>query len=62
MSWLKVIFNGTLADFNFSPLQVFVGDAHGLNTLEHQPAKLAAMEDIGRPIMMKVCHCIYLAF
>ena len=44
MSWLKVIFNGTLADFNFSPLQVFVGDAHGLNTLEHQPAKLAAME------------------
>ena len=27
-----------------APLQVFVGDAHGLNTLEHQPAKLAAME------------------
>jgi cytochrome d ubiquinol oxidase subunit I len=26
------------------PLQVFVGDLHGLNTLEHQPAKIAAME------------------
>ena len=27
-----------------SPLQVFIGDLHGLNTLKHQPAKLAAME------------------
>jgi cytochrome bd ubiquinol oxidase subunit I len=27
-----------------APLQVLVGDAHGLNTLEHQPAKLAAIE------------------
>ena len=26
------------------PLQIFVGDLHGLNTLEHQPAKIAAME------------------
>jgi cytochrome d ubiquinol oxidase subunit I len=26
------------------PLQVVVGDLHGLNTLEHQPAKIAAME------------------
>ncbi|WP_115718833.1 cytochrome ubiquinol oxidase subunit I [Gallaecimonas mangrovi] len=26
------------------PVQVLVGDAHGLNTLEHQPAKLAAIE------------------
>ena len=26
------------------PLQIFVGDLHGLNTLEHQPAKVAAME------------------
>src|SRR5690349_8966092 len=26
------------------PLQIFIGDAHGLNTLEHQPAKLAAIE------------------
>ena len=28
------------------PVQVFVGDLHGLNTLEHQPAKIAAMEAI----------------
>lgn len=27
-----------------APLQVFAGDLHGLNTLEHQPAKIAAME------------------
>ncbi|MFC4172514.1 cytochrome ubiquinol oxidase subunit I [Microvirga sp. GCM10011540] len=26
------------------PAQIFVGDMHGLNTLEHQPAKIAAME------------------
>lgn len=28
------------------PLQVFVGDQHGLNTLQHQPAKVAAMEGL----------------
>jgi cytochrome d ubiquinol oxidase subunit I len=27
-----------------APLQAFLGDLHGLNTLEHQPAKVAAME------------------
>lgn len=26
------------------PIQIIVGDMHGLNTLEHQPAKVAAME------------------
>lgn len=26
------------------PIQIIVGDLHGLNTLEHQPAKVAAME------------------
>ncbi|MEQ8402385.1 MAG: cytochrome ubiquinol oxidase subunit I [Roseitalea porphyridii] len=26
------------------PIQIFAGDLHGLNTLEHQPAKIAAME------------------
>jgi cytochrome bd ubiquinol oxidase subunit I len=26
------------------PLQIFVGDLHGLNTLKHQPAKVAALE------------------
>jgi cytochrome bd ubiquinol oxidase subunit I len=28
------------------PLQIAVGDLHGLNTLHHQPAKIAAMEGI----------------
>jgi len=27
-----------------APLQIVAGDMHGLNTLEHQPAKIAAME------------------
>ena len=27
-----------------APLQLFIGDAHGLNTLHHQPTKIAAME------------------
>lgn len=27
-----------------APLQAFVGDVHGLNTLKHQPAKVAALE------------------
>ncbi|MFN7268937.1 MAG: cytochrome ubiquinol oxidase subunit I [Cereibacter sp.] len=34
------------------PVQVLVGDLHGLNTLKHQPAKIAAMEgnwDTGGP-------------
>ena len=28
------------------PLQIFMGDLHGLNTLKHQPAKVAAMEGL----------------
>ncbi len=35
------------------PLQIFVGDLHGLNTLQYQPAKIAAMEgvwDTGRGV------------
>ncbi len=27
-----------------APLQLFIGDQHGLNTLKHQPVKVAAME------------------
>lgn len=27
-----------------APMQIFAGDMHGLNTLEHQPMKVAAME------------------
>jgi cytochrome d ubiquinol oxidase subunit I len=29
-----------------TPLQIVVGDLHGLNTLEHQPQKIAALEGI----------------
>ena len=35
-----------------APLQLLVGDQHGLNTLKHQPIKIAAMEahwDGGKP-------------
>ena len=40
-----------------TPLQIFTGDMHGLNTLEHQPAKVAAMEALweterGAPLVL----------
>src|SRR6202035_1466074 len=28
------------------PIQIIAGDQHGLNTLEHQPAKIAAIEGL----------------
>lgn len=39
------------------PVQFFVGDLHGLNTLEHQPAKIAAIEGVweteqGAPLLL----------
>jgi cytochrome d ubiquinol oxidase subunit I len=39
------------------PVQIVVGDLHGLNTLEHQPAKIAAMEALwhterGAPLVL----------
>ena len=40
-----------------APLQIVAGDMHGLNTLEHQPAKIAAMEGLfetraGAPLLL----------
>ncbi|MEO8039650.1 MAG: cytochrome ubiquinol oxidase subunit I [Betaproteobacteria bacterium] len=40
-----------------TPVQIFVGDQHGLNTLEHQPAKIAAIEGVwhterGAPLLL----------
>jgi len=35
---------GALLGAVLIPVQILVGDQHGLNTLEHQPAKVAAME------------------
>ena len=32
-----------------APLQILLGDLHGLNTLEHQPAKVAALEGHWQP-------------
>jgi len=39
------------------PLQIAAGDLHGLNTLQHQPAKIAAMEGVwtterGAPLLL----------
>jgi cytochrome d ubiquinol oxidase subunit I len=35
---------GVVLGATLIPVQILVGDLHGLNTLEHQPAKVAAME------------------
>ncbi|QTL38019.1 MULTISPECIES: cytochrome ubiquinol oxidase subunit I [Pseudoalteromonas] len=40
-----------------APMQMFVGDLHGLNTFEHQPQKVAAMEGVweteqGAPLLL----------
>ena len=40
-----------------TPLQILVGDLHGLHTLKHQPAKIAAMEGVwetqtGAPLLL----------
>ena len=40
-----------------APMQIFAGDQHGLNTLEYQPAKVAAMEGhyethVGAPLIL----------
>ena len=43
---LKTLRAGALVAAVLAPLQVLVGDLHGLNTLEHQPAKIAAVEAI----------------
>ena len=32
-----------------APIQIVVGDAHGLNTREYQPAKIAAIEGLWKP-------------
>lgn len=42
----KVMKTGIIMAMVLTPLQIFIGDLHGLNTLEHQPAKVAAMEGI----------------
>ena len=41
-----VIRAGIIIAAILTPLQIFIGDQHGLNTLEHQPAKIAAIEAV----------------
>ena len=53
----KALRYGLTAGAILIPIQIFVGDLHGLNTLEHQPAKVAAMEGIwetqrGAPLLL----------
>jgi cytochrome d ubiquinol oxidase subunit I len=48
---------GVAAAALLAPLQIFVGDLHGLNTLAHQPAKIAAIEAVwnterGAPLVL----------
>jgi len=40
----KALNTGVFLGAILIPVQIYAGDMHGLNTLEHQPAKVAAME------------------
>ncbi len=56
-SAMKTLRAGVLVAAILAPLQIFVGDLHGLNTLEYQPAKIAAIEAIwktekGAPLVL----------
>jgi cytochrome d ubiquinol oxidase subunit I len=44
----KVLRSGLTLGAVLIPIQILVGDLHGLNTLEHQPQKVAAMEGVWR--------------
>jgi cytochrome d ubiquinol oxidase subunit I len=43
-SMWKALRTGVFLGALLIPIQIFAGDQHGLNTLEHQPQKIAAME------------------
>ena len=43
---LAAMRTGVMIGAVLMPVQIFVGDQHGLNTLEHQPAKIAAIEAV----------------
>jgi cytochrome d ubiquinol oxidase subunit I len=53
----KTLRAGLVAAAVLAPVQAYLGDRHGLNTLEHQPAKIAAMEALwhterGAPLVL----------
>jgi cytochrome d ubiquinol oxidase subunit I len=43
---MMVMKTGVVMAAVLMPLQIVLGDLHGLNTLQHQPAKIAAMEAV----------------
>ncbi|NKB36049.1 MAG: cytochrome ubiquinol oxidase subunit I [Gammaproteobacteria bacterium] len=54
---LLVMRTGVFLAMILSPLQLFIGDLHGLNTFEHQPSKVAAIEGVwetekGAPLLL----------
>jgi len=56
-SAMKTLRAGVLVAAVLAPVQIFIGDLHGLNTLQHQPAKIAAIEGIwktekGAPLVL----------
>jgi len=56
-STAKVLRTGLTMAALLIPAQIVVGDLHGLNTLKHQPAKIAAMEGVweterGAPLLL----------
>jgi cytochrome bd ubiquinol oxidase subunit I len=53
----RTLRSGVLVAAVIAPLQIAAGDLHGLNTLEHQPAKIAAVEGLwetrqGAPLVL----------
>jgi cytochrome bd ubiquinol oxidase subunit I len=57
LSTAKVLRTGLTVGAVLIPLQIVAGDMHGLNTLKHQPQKVAAMEGIwetqkGAPLLL----------
>jgi cytochrome d ubiquinol oxidase subunit I len=57
MSTPKALRTGLTLGAVLIPLQIIAGDMHGLNTLQHQPQKIAAMEGIwetgrGAPLLL----------
>ncbi len=56
-SALHTLRTGVVIAAVLAPLQILAGDLHGLNTLEHQPAKIAAIEALwnterGAPLVL----------
>jgi cytochrome bd ubiquinol oxidase subunit I len=48
----KALRTAVFAAVLLAPVQIFVGDLHGLNTLKHQPAKIAWETERGAPLTL----------